>query len=90
MRDSIDAVVEPGNGLTMQPFPAMVPQYTSDQLVRVWLRYKDIDHPKGKPKVQTIFRDWNGNRGGISSPIFNLLTGNGTEDSFNKKVPLPQ
>jgi hypothetical protein len=90
IKDSIDVTVESGRGITMQPFPVMIPQYTSDQLVRVWLRYRDADHPDRKPIVQTIFRDWEGTRGGISSPVFNLLTGDHAEDRFNNAFPLPQ
>lgn len=92
IRDSVDTIVEPGNGIDMQPFPIMIPQYTSDQLVRIWLRYKDVGHPERKPIVQTIFRDWNGTRGGVSSSVFNLLSGDPkkAEDFFNKQVPIPQ
>lgn len=91
-QDSIDGIVEPGNQLSIQPLPLLIPQYTSDQLVRIWLRYKDVDHPERKPIVQTIFRDWGGTRGGISSSMFNLLSGDPqrTEDFFDKAVPMPR
>jgi hypothetical protein len=56
------------------------------------LRYRNLENPK-KPIVQTIYRLWAENLGGIPSPQFGLLDAKyqeQVEKYFNENVPAPQ
>jgi hypothetical protein len=64
----------------------------TNQVIRIWLRYRNLENPK-KPIVQTIYRLWAENLGGIPSPQFGLLDAKyqeQVEKYFNENVPAPQ
>ena len=91
-QDSVDTTVGAGDVLIGNPFIGVLPYPIDNHLFRIWLRYRNLSDPHGKPLVQTIFRVWTGNVGGHPSPVFSLLSGDikGTEDYFNKEVPFPK
>jgi hypothetical protein len=84
--------IEPGQPYDANSDQVVIDKGLTNQVIRIWLRYKNLDNPK-KPINQFIYQLWEGNRSGEPSPRFEdigLTEEEAVKKYFSENVkPLP-
>jgi hypothetical protein len=82
--------IEPGGGREFSSGDVVIPIGLTNEVIRIRLRYRNLDRPDKILPPQDIYQLWAGNRGGNPSPFFSDIdeqTNKDISEYFERNVP---